>query len=252
MNRMNPNEVAALTGVSVRTLHHYDTIGLLCPDRNAENGYREYSEKDLDLLQQILFFKECGFSLAVIQKLLSSASFDRNKAFALHRSYLLGEKQRIDTMLRTLEKTKKACKGELTMTQEEKFKGFDLTDNPYKEEARRLWGDEAVDQSNAHIESLTPQGRQEIAKGMHDLFSGLAALRREAPDSDVAQKAMENMYRYFNQNFGNTYSPEAFAGLGQMYSSDERFEKNIDQYGEGLSQFLAEAMAVYAKGKGAK
>jgi DNA-binding transcriptional MerR regulator len=251
MKRMNPNEVAALTGVSVRTLHHYDTIGLLCPGRNPENGYRAYSEKDLDLLQQILFFKECGFSLAVIQKLLGSASFDHNKAFALQRNYLLHEKQRIDTMLRTLEKTRKASKGELTMTQEEKFKGFDLTNNPYEEEARRLWGDEAVDQSKVHIESLTPQGKQETAKGMHDLFSGLAALRREAPDSDAAQKAMGNMYRYFNQNFGNTYSLEAFAGLGQMYLGDARFQKNIDQYGEGLSRFLAEAMAVYAKRKAA-
>lgn len=62
---MNTREVAGLTGVSVRTLHHYDEIGLLCPDRNPDNGYREYSEKDLDLLQQILFFKECGFLFMV-------------------------------------------------------------------------------------------------------------------------------------------------------------------------------------------
>ena len=86
---MNTNEVANLTGVSVRTLHHYDKIGLLCPSRNPENDYREYNEKDLDRLQQILFFKECGFSLAKIQTLLGSPSFDREKAFALQKKYLL-------------------------------------------------------------------------------------------------------------------------------------------------------------------
>ncbi len=74
---MNTHQVAALTGVSVRTLHHYDQIGLLCPGRNPDNGYRMYSEKELDLLQQILFFRECGFSLSQIQTLLGNPSFDR-------------------------------------------------------------------------------------------------------------------------------------------------------------------------------
>ena len=83
---MSPNEVAALAGVSVRTLHHYDRIGLLCPGRNADNGYREYAEKDLDLLQQILFFKACGFSLAQIQTMLQSPAFDRDEAYALQKS----------------------------------------------------------------------------------------------------------------------------------------------------------------------
>jgi DNA-binding transcriptional MerR regulator len=247
---MNVSEVAELTGVSVRTLHHYDQIGLLCPKRNPENGYREYSDGELDLLQQILFFRECGFSLASIQTLLASPTYDRDQVFALQRNYLLREKRRIDAMLGTLEKTMKASKGELTMTPEEKFAGFDFTDNPYEEEARRLWGDEKVDQSNRKIAALTADGRKAITKEMHDLFTELAALRHEAPDSAKAQAAMEEMYRYFNRSFA-AYTPEAFAGLGQMYIADERFTKNIDRYGEGLSRFLAEAMAVYASRKAA-
>ena len=135
---MNTNEVASLTGVRVRTLHHYDKIGLLCPSRNPENGYREYDERDLDRLQQILFFKECGFPLASIQRLLGSPSFDREKAVALQKKYLLHEKKRIDAMLNTLNKTIQSMKGEITMTPKEKFGGFDLSHNPYEEEARSL------------------------------------------------------------------------------------------------------------------
>jgi DNA-binding transcriptional MerR regulator len=245
---MNVSEVAELTGVSVRTLHHYDQIGLLRPRRNLENGYREYAETEIDLLQQILFFRECGFSLDRIKTLLASPSFDRDQAYALQKNYLLHEKRRIDAMLATLEKTMKASKGELTMTPEEKFAGFDFTDNPYEEEARRLWGDEAVDQSNRKITALTADGRKAVAREMHDLFTKLASLRLEAPDSAKAQAAMEEMYRYFNRSFA-AYTPEAFAGLGQLYVADERFTRNIDRYGEGLSRFLAEAMTAYASRK---
>lgn len=244
---MNTTEVACLTGVSVRTLHHYDKIGLLCPCRNPENDYRNYSEKDLDLLQQILFFKECGFPLAKIQKLLSSPSFDREKAFALQKKYLLHEKKRINSMLNTLEKTIKSSKGETTMTQKEKFSGFDLSHNPYEEEARHLYGDDAVNQSKAHFEAMPTSERNAIATSMDNLFIELAAIRTVVPDSDTAQKAMDKMYHYFNQNFGYQYSLEAFSGVGQLYVCDARFTENIDQYGDGLSKFLAQAMRIYAE-----
>lgn len=244
---MNAKEIANFTGVSVRTLHHYDTIGLLSPYRNKENGYREYTEDDMNQLQQILFFKECGFSLSKIQKLLNSASFNREEAFQLQKKYLLYEKKRIDTMLNTLNKSIKSMKGEITMSLKEKFGGFDMTHNPYEEEARQLWGDEAVDQTNAHISSLSADEKGSITKGMNALFTELATIQSEDPASDIVQKTMEKMYQYFNGNFGYTYSPEAFAGVGQMYVTDIRFTKNIDQYGKGLSKFLAEAMKIYAE-----
>ena len=131
------------------------------------------------------------------------------------------------------------------MTPKEKFAGLDLTDNPYEEEARRLWGDTAVNQANAKIAALTPDGRTAVADGLHALFTELAALRSEAPDSDAAQAAAGKLFRYFNEHFA-AYTPQAFAGLGRLYVADERFTKNIDQYGDGLAQFLSEVMAVYA------
>lgn len=140
-------------------------------------------------------------------------------------------------------------KGEITMTREEKFGGFDMTQNPYEEEARQLWGDEAVDRSNAHVAKMSSEDQNAIAAGLDELFTQLAEIRHEDPTSDVAQKAMAQMFSHFNQNFGHQYTPEAFAGVGQLYISDMRFTENIDRYGEGLASFLAQAMAVYAESK---
>ena len=243
---MNANKVAALTGLSIRALHHYDALGLLSPAR-SENGYRDYSEEDLDYLQQILFFKECGFSLGQIQGLMSGPAFDRAGAFELQRKYLLHERARIDAMLATLDRSQKAMKGELTMTQEEKFAGFDFSSNPYEAEARKLYGDKAVDSYNEKLGSIGENGRANFGERMNGVFRELAALIGVAPDSPAAQEAMHKLYQFLNANFGQHYSLEAFEGLGQMYAADERFTKNIDQFGEGLSAFLAKAMSVYAR-----
>lgn len=244
---MNINEVSEIVGVSIRTLHYYDKIGILSPCRNPENGYREYDHADMDKLQQILFFKECGFPLAKIKKLLDRPDFDGEKAFEIQKKYLLHEQKRINSMLKTLEKSIQNMKGEIQMSQKEKFNGFDFTNNPYEKEARKLWGDETVDKSNAFIANLSEDEQNSIAKGMDDLFTELATIRMEYPNSETVQKAMEKMYNHFNSNFGYNYSLEAFAGVGQLYISDERFTKNIDKYGEGLSKFLAEAMKIYAE-----
>lgn len=243
---MNTNEVANLTGLSVRTLHHYDAIGLLCPERNPENSYREYSEENLDHLQQILFFKECGFPLSVIRELLENPKFDREQAFQVQQAYLLHEKQRIDTMLNTLLKTRKTWKGEITMTPKEKFEGFDFSKNPYEEEARRRWGDKAVQQYNDALSALGKEGQEKLSHQMEEIFRMLAEYRQLPPDSPEVLEQIGLFYRFLNDNFGYHYSPEAFAGLGQMYVDDLRFTQNIDQYGEGLAAFLAQAMKHYA------
>jgi len=244
---MNIKEAAKLTGVSVRTLHHYDDIGILCPKRNDENDYREYSNEDLTKLQQILFFKQCGFSLAKIQSLMSDPTFDKEQAYLLQRKYLLHEKRRINAMLSTLNKSIKEVKGEYKMNDKEKFSGFDFSKNPYEKEARELWGDEAVDDSQGFIESLSSDEQNDMAKGMDSLFTELAKLKDEESNSEKTQTAIDKMYKYFNASFGYHYTLEAFAGVGQMYILDERFTQNIDKYGEGLSAFLAKAMSVYAE-----
>lgn len=129
------------------------------------------------------------------------------------------------------------------MNHSEKFNGFDFTKNPYEEEVRRRWGDQAAD----YIVGLSSDERADIAQGIEMMFQELAALRNEDVSSQAVIEAMDRMYHFLNDNFGYSYSYDAFAGLGQMYVLDDRFTKNIDAYGAGLSAFLSEAMGQYAQ-----
>ena len=129
---MRVKEVADLVGISVRTLHHYDEIGLLVPDQTTESGYRMYSDGNLELLQQILFFRELGFPLKKIKEIVSSSGFNREEALTLHRKMLLEKRGRLDKMIATIERTIQYTKGEIQMTNEEKFEGFDFSQQPLR------------------------------------------------------------------------------------------------------------------------
>ncbi|OZI10761.1 MerR family transcriptional regulator [Bacillaceae bacterium SAS-127] len=244
---MRVKEVSDLVGISARTLHHYDDIGLLVPDEVTEAGYRLYSNDNLETLQQILFFRELDFPLKKIKEVINSPSFDREEALRLHRKMLLEKRQRIDRMLGTLDQTIQHMKGEINMSNKEKFAGFDFSDNPYEQEARERWGDQVVDESKKKIGNMTKGEQKEMSKEWDAIYKKLAALRHHSSASQEAQAAIEEWYDFLN-NMGN-YSLEAFKGLGQMYVDDERFTKNIDQYGEGLARFMRDAMAVYADSK---
>lgn len=237
---MKVKEVADLVGISVRTLHHYDEIGLLTPEETTESGYRLYSDENLETLQQILFFKELGFPLKKIKDIINNPSFDRQEALVLHRKMLLEKRARLDKVIVTIDKTIQHSKGEIQMTNKEKFEGFDFSQNPYEQEARERWGNEAVNKANKVASSMTKEKQEEY----NAIYRKLAALRHNSPESEQAQEAIQEWYNYL-QNFGH-YSLDAFKELGQMYVDDERFTKNIDQFGEGLAKFMRDAMAVYA------
>ncbi|NLJ96315.1 MAG: MerR family transcriptional regulator [Clostridiales bacterium] len=239
---MKVKEVADLVGISVRTLHHYDEIGLLTPEKTTDAGYRIYSEENLETLQQILFFKELGFPLKKIKEIIDSPTFERQEALELQRKALLEKKERLNKMIVTIEKTIKHWKGEIQMSIEEKFEGFDFSNNPYEEEARKRWGDKAVDAANEKTKSFTLSDQEKLS----EIYLNLASIRHLPPDSIEAQEAIKEWYIFLNK-MGN-YPPEVFKGLGRMYVDDERFTKNIDKLGEGLAAFMCEAMAVYADG----
>jgi DNA-binding transcriptional MerR regulator len=242
---MKVKEVAELAGISVRTLHHYDEIGLLVPDGETEAGYRVYSESNLELLQQILFFRELGFSLKRIKEIVHDPSFDRQEALELQRSMLMEERKRLDRMIETLERTIRHSKGEMEMSNKEKFAGFDFSRNPYEKEARERWGDAAVDQSKEKLGAMSGKEQESLGREMNVIYWRLAELRHGQPDSDEAQKAIGEWYRFLNRI--GSYSLDAFEGLGQMYVDDVRFTNNIDKFGEGLALFMRDAMAVYAE-----
>ncbi|MCM3489214.1 MerR family transcriptional regulator [Alkalihalophilus marmarensis] len=230
-------KIAELVGISVRTLHHYDEIGLLKPDTISEAGYRYYSESNLDTLQQILFYKELGFSLKQIKEVLEDPRFNQEKALVWQRKMLLEKRDKLNQMIVTIDKTIQYKKGDIHMTSEEKFKGFDFSHNPYEKEARERYGDKKVDET---AKGMTQERQEE----MNNLYRELAAIRQTDPASKEAQEAIKKWFILLNKI--GSYSLDAFKGLGQMYILDDRFTKNIDQFGEGLAQFMSEAMGSYA------
>lgn len=237
---MKVKEVADLVGISVRTLHHYDEIGLLKPTNVTEAGYRLYSDENLETLPQILFFKELGFSLKRIKEILEHPSFDYQEALQTQHQMLLEKRKQLDNIIETIEKTIQQSKGEIQMTNQEKFAGFDFSHNPHEQEAREKWGNQAVDQANKQAASMTALDQ----KRFNEVFQNLAAIRHLAPDCEEAQKGIHKWYGFLNK-MGN-YSPGAFKNLGQMYIDDERFTKNIDKFEARLALFMRDAMAYYA------
>ncbi|MDL4843139.1 MerR family transcriptional regulator [Aquibacillus rhizosphaerae] len=242
---MKIKEVADIVGISVRTLHHYDEIGLLKPKTN-NTGYRLYSEDDLELLQQIMFFKELGFPLKKIKEIINNPSFDRKEALEVHRNMLVEKRSRLDKMIEMINKTIQHVNGEVNMTNKEKFEGFDFSYNPYEKEARERWGDKAVDNSNVKIDSLSDNQQKLLSNKMNEIYRNLANLLEYAPESDKTQKAIKEWYDFLNNETGHHYSLEAFKGLGQIYVADERFTENIDKFGEGLAVYMCNAMEVFA------
>ncbi|WP_440116449.1 MerR family transcriptional regulator [Paenibacillus sp. QZ-Y1] len=241
---MKVKEVTDLVGISVRTLHHYDEIGLLTPDEVTSAGYRLYSDTNLEKLQQILFFKELDFSLKDIKEIINNPSFNPEEALNMHRRILLDKRQRLDQMIATIDKTILHVRGAIKMTAKEQFEGFDFSQNPYEQEARQRWGDQAVDQLNHKLHSQSTKEQKDLSDQMNDIYTRLAALRHTEPASEQAQAGIMEWYDYLN-NIGS-YSLEAFRGLGQMYVDDERFTRNIDQFGEGLAVFMRDAMDAFA------
>src|SRR5699024_363242 len=143
-----------------------------------------------------------------------------------------------------IEKTIQSEKGELTMNNKEKFTGFDFSHDVYEQEARERWGDKKVEEANQKIS----QNPKKLQDRMNEIYAQLAEIRHMDPSSPEAQAAIEKWYVFLNEDIGN-YSKEAFQGLGELYIQDERFTKNIDQFGEGLAHFMKEAMIEYATEK---
>lgn len=242
---MTIKEVADLTGVSVRTLHHYDAIGLLSPQRKKENEYRLYSDADLDKLQQILFFRACGFPLKSIQELLNSPQFNRMEAFLLQKESLLYEKKRIETLINTLDKNIEMLERGIPMDQDEKFSGFSFDENPFEKEARERWGDELMDAANEKINQFSEKGRSELGPELSSYFEKLSELQTEEPASTNVQNIVKELYGFFNK-IGN-YTPQAFASVGKMYVTDERFKKTMSTFGDKFPEFASKAMALFAE-----
>jgi DNA-binding transcriptional MerR regulator len=244
------NKLSKMSGVSARTLRYYDEIGLLKPLRTASSGYRIYGRDEVDRLQQILFYRELDFSLEDIKKLLSVSGFDREQAFLSHLAELYKKRERLDLLINNVNKSISAMKGEIIMSDTEKFEGFkqsliDDNEQKYGAEIREKYGDTAVDESNANLTGLTQEQYDESERFRLLLEETLkAAFDTGDPAGELAQKACD-LHKQWLCVFYPKYDKEYHKGLAEMYVADERFRANYDKLAPGCTEFLRDAINIY-------
>lgn len=243
-------EVAELAGISVRTLHHYDQINLLVPKRIGENAYRVYSQEDLLLLQQILFFRELDFSLDTIKRIISDPGYEGADALLRQRNLLIKKKERLDKIILTLDQTIATRKEGEIMEKRKMFEAFDMKEmeeqrKKYAAEVEEKWGGtDAYQESSRKTKSYTEEDWVEIKREADDIYHAIASSMDLKPSDPFVQ----DLVHRWQQHITNRYykcSKEILAGLGENYVDDERFKKNIDKYGEGLAVFFRDAIRVY-------
>ena len=236
---MQIKEFAQQIGVSVRTLHYYDEIGLLKPSEvDAQNGYRFYDERSLERMHEILFYRELDFSLKTIAQILSSPDYDKQQALTWQRKLLFAKKERLERLIDALDSLEK---GEVFMKPNNEYE--DLK-NKYAEEVRQRWGS-----TDAYKESQQRNTDFSQAASLLDaVFEEFAELDRSgiSPDNEAAKIQVEKLQRCITDNF-YTCTNEILAGLGQMYAADVRFKNNIDKHGEGTAEFVSQCIKSYCK-----
>jgi len=243
--RHSIGSLSKLSGVSIRALHHYDQIGLLQPSEVAESGYRYYDDAAVERLWQILFYRELDFPLAEIGEILSSPSFDRNRALTEHLNLLTQKRARLDRLIELVSNT---MKGETTM----EFKPFDTSEfdamrDQYAEEAKARWGNTDAYRENAkRAAKWTDADKARFQKESGEIFPAFATLVGTNPADARVQEQVSRWQAHISENYYEC-SNEALACLGQMYVDDERFMKNIDKFGTGTAKLMSDAIAVYCK-----
>ena len=242
---MHIREFANLTGVSVRTLHYYDEIGLLKPAFvDEKNGYRYYDEKSLERMVEILFYRELDFSLKSILEILSSPDYDKSAAIRKQKELLILKKERLERLISALDE---AEKGEIPMNTFNSNE-YETARKKYADEAKQRWGNtEAYKEYEQKNAEYTDSNRNDINAGLNTVLGEFATVKGTAsPESEEAQTLVKKLQEYITDNF-YTCTKEILAGLGQMYVADERFRTNIDKNGEGTADFISQAIAVYCQ-----
>ena len=240
--KMQIKKFAELTGVSVRTLHYYDEIGLLKPSSvDRFTGYRYYDESSVLRMQEILFYRELDFSLKSIAEILSSPNYDREKALKEQKKLLTLKKERLERLILSIDN---AVKGENVMS------AFDNSEfEAYKAETKEKWGNtKAYAEFSEKTKDYSKERFADINTGLEYIFRDFAELMQSGaePNSSDAQALVKKLQAYITENF-YTCTDEILAGLGQMYVADDRFKNNIDKYADGTAEFVSEVIKMYTK-----
>lgn len=240
---MKINEIAKLSGVTVRTLHYYDEIGLLKPEEITEAGYRIYNEKSLEILQQILFFRELDFSLKDIKNIMLDNNYDEKEALKNQRDLLIKKRDRLNKLIGLLNDS---IKGGKKMS----FKEFDKSEieeakNKYADEVKNRFGKtDAYTEYKEKSKNYNDATWNKLLNSSSDIFDEFSKKVGMPCDSEEVQKLLEKWQSFITENYYECTKP-ILSCLGLMYINDERFKNNINKHGEGTAEFMAKAIEVY-------
>lgn len=244
-------KLAQLAGVSTRTLRYYDEVGLLKPARLSSSGYRIYGSKEVDRLQQILFYRTLDVGIDEIKQILLDPSYDELKALNQHYHKLLEKRAHLDLIIENVQLTIASKKGEKKMSNQDKFKGLKqqlLKENEqkYGDELRQTYGNKKIEASNKQFANLSEEAFNEMKQLGEDILEKLSiAMQSNDPQGVLAQEVAKMHHRWLTYTW-SSYSKEAHAGLAQMYVADERFTSYYDDaVCPGAAQFLCDAILCY-------
>ncbi len=244
--KMSVKKFADLTGVSVRTLHYYDEIGLLKPEFvDEQNGYRFYGEDSLSRMQEILFYRELDFSLKSVKEIISFPEYNKKDALSGQKKLLLLKKEQLEKIINAIES---AEKGEKIMD----FSVFDKSEikklqEAYKDEVKSRWGNtEAYKEHEEKTAGYTAEKWSDIGEGMNKIiFEFAQALKSGIKETDGEALALAEKLKNFITENQYTCTNEILLCLGEMYVADERFKQNIDKFSAGTAEFISKAIKAY-------
>lgn len=243
-------KLAAMAGVSTRTLRYYDQTKLLTPAAINEAGYRLYSQQEIDRLWQILFYKERGLPLGTIKDILDDPDYDARAALTSHLKTLKEERSHLDLLIDTVEKTISERKGNLKMKNEERFDVFkqqlvDENEEKYGEEIREKYGDEKIDKANQKMLKMTEAEYKQFQELSEKILTTLEQAVRDgaSPEDEVGKEIAHLHTQWLKMTWpASAYTKEAHQGLGEMYVADERFQAFYDKNVEGCAAFLRNSL----------
>lgn len=246
------NQLAELTGLTTRTLRYYDQIGLLKPLRTGGNGYRYYGELQLDRLQQILFYKQRGFELKQIGKILSNPDYDAESALLEHLRSLEKEKDNLEMLIQNVKNTISSLRGEYEMSDNERFEAFkkaqiEENEAKYGSEIREKYGEEEVDESYKKMFNMSEEQWERFKTLETEILEKLqqAVKAGVSPEEEIG-KEITKLHKEWILMTWEKYTSEAHKGLALMYICDERFKAYYDSEVEGCAEFLQKAIEHWA------
>ena len=244
-------QLARISGVSVRALHHYDAIGLLHPRTRSAAGYRLYGEAELLRLQQVLLYRTQGMPLSEIQTILNADDLDTLTSLSRHRQTLFERQQELGVMLATVDKTIAKLRGEIEMSNQELYEGFPPEAKQYREEAIATYGEPVMAKSESALKRLSAHQREQLQRDFKELWETLSQHTEQDVSDSKVQTLIAKHYHLTRQFWGTAHEQDnqsqVYEGLGNLFAEDERFTALNGQLRPKFAQFMRDAIQVFCR-----